>query len=68
VTNEAVRSPRDRLHHAIRNRFATSLREYYEQHPEQLDDPNSERGVKALLKLLENVLTCIDQYDIHDPA
>lgn len=59
-----TKTPREELHHKVRNEFATAIARYYKIHPERLDDPNLNEGTKAMLALLEGVLGCIDLFEV----
>ncbi len=58
------RTPREQLHHKIRNEFSVRIASYYTQNPDRLKDPHHDQGMKALLALMDGVLSIVDMFEI----
>lgn len=65
-----IRTPREELHHKIRNEFVSLITKYYQTNPERLKDPDIDANMKIFLKLLEDILNCVDLFEIRrkEPA
>ncbi len=63
---QPIRTPREQLHHKIRNEFSSRIANYYIQNPERLKDPHHDQGIKALLALMDGVLSIVDAFEIND--
>lgn len=63
---QPTRTPREQLHHKIRNEFSTRIAHYYTQNPERLKDPAHDQGIKSLLAIMDGVLSVIDAFEISD--
>lgn len=63
---QPTRTPREQLHHKIRNEFADRIADYYARNPALLKDPRHDEGIKALLALMDGVLSVIDAFEISD--